>query len=59
MNLNVMIKRVPVKAAEDSRTLPRPRDWRVRSHATLSARFWSAAVVCRFSYDRHDAQKPN
>jgi protein SCO1/2 len=37
------------KAAEDSRTLPRPRDWRECQHAVHSARFWSAAVLCRFS----------
>ena len=33
------------KAADDSRT---PIGWRVFSHATPSARFWSAAVLCRF-----------
>jgi multidrug efflux system membrane fusion protein len=33
------------KAAEDSRT---PRRCRVLYHATLSARSWSAAVLCRF-----------
>jgi hypothetical protein len=33
------------KAAEDSRT---PRRWRDGSHATSSARSWSAAVLCRF-----------
>jgi len=33
------------KAAEDSHT---PRRWRVLAHATESARFWSAAVLCRF-----------
>src|SRR6266487_3774239 len=37
-----------MKAAEDSRTLPRPRDCRDRLHATPSARSWSAAVLCRF-----------
>jgi hypothetical protein len=35
-----------MKAAEDSRT---PRRWRVLSHAILSARSWSAAVLCRFT----------
>ena len=34
-----------VKAAEDSRT---PRCWREKLHAVCSARFWSAAVLCRF-----------
>jgi protein SCO1/2 len=33
------------KAAQDSRTLPRPRD---RSHLLPSARSWSAAALCRF-----------
>jgi hypothetical protein len=33
------------KAAEDSRT---PRRWREIARATCSARFWSAAVLCRF-----------
>jgi len=33
------------KAAEDSRT---PGRWRVFKSATTSARFWSAAVLCRF-----------
>src|SRR6266496_4059907 len=33
------------KAAEDSRTPKRCRD---RLRATSSARFWSAAVLCRF-----------
>src|SRR6266850_4635976 len=33
------------KAAEDSRT---PRRWRVFSHTAPSAKFWSAAVLCRF-----------
>jgi len=37
----------PTKAAEDSRT---PKRWRAFSHATLSARFWSAAVLCRFGF---------
>jgi len=36
-------------AAEDSRT---PRRWRILSHATPSARFWSAAVLCRFHLQR-------
>ncbi len=34
-----------MKAAEDSRT---PRRWRVVSRAIPFARFWSAAVLCRF-----------
>jgi hypothetical protein len=34
------------KAAEDSRT---PRRWRVFKRAHISARFWSAAVLCRFA----------
>ena len=34
-----------VKAAEDSRT---PRRLRDGLYATTSARFWSAAVLCRF-----------
>jgi hypothetical protein len=34
-----------MKAAEDSRT---PKRCRAFPHATLSARFWSAAVLCRF-----------
>jgi len=38
----------PSNAAEDSRSLPQARDWRVYLHATKSARFWSAAVLCRF-----------
>ena len=33
------------KAAEDSGT---PKCWRVLSQAATSARFWSAAVLCRF-----------
>jgi hypothetical protein len=35
-----------LKAAEDSRT---PRRWRAHAYATPSARFGSAAVLCRFS----------
>jgi hypothetical protein len=37
-----------LNAAENSRTLPQARDWRVLLHAIQSARFWSAAVLCRF-----------
>src|SRR5262249_46466614 len=37
------------KAAEDSRT---PGPWRVLAHAISSARFWSAAVLCRFPLKR-------
>jgi hypothetical protein len=33
------------KAAEDSRT---PRRWRDFPSPAISARFWSAAVLCRF-----------
>jgi hypothetical protein len=32
------------KAAEDSRT---PKRWRATQSAAVSARFWSAAVLCR------------
>ncbi len=39
--------RLQMKAAEDSRT---PRRWRAITHATQSARFWSAAALCRFLY---------
>ena len=56
MNVNVMLSSVPLKAAQDSRT---PRRCRDRVRATLSARFWSAAVLCRFARDHIDAQKPN
>jgi len=38
-------RRTESKAAEDSRTPTRCGD---SSRATLSARFWSAAVLCRF-----------
>jgi len=37
------------KAAEDSRT---PGRWRALSHAVQSAKFWSAAVLCRFQLTR-------
>ncbi len=42
---NSACQRTEFKAAEDSRT---PRRWRDESHATPSARSWSAAVLCRF-----------
>lgn len=38
------------KAAGDSRTLPQRRDWSVCLRATVSGRFWSAAVFCRFPF---------
>jgi hypothetical protein len=44
---------VQFKAAGDSRTPKRCRDG---SHATRSARFWSAAVLCRFNLIEHDPQ---
>src|SRR5262245_27713142 len=40
------------KAAEDSRTPKRCRD---RTHAAPSARFWSAAVLCRLTSVRWQA----
>src|ERR1051325_11792713 len=36
------------KAAEIPMHWDTPKRWRARSHATPSARFWSAAVLCRF-----------
>ena len=40
------VRRYQRKAAEDSRT---PKRCRACSHAAQSARFWSAAVLCRFA----------
>jgi hypothetical protein len=51
------VRRFDLKAAEDSRT---PRRCRAQSNATASARFWSAAVLCRFlrgqGFNRTDFQ---
>src|SRR4051812_45217450 len=42
-----MKTRVPTKAAEDCRT---PKAGAVSSVPGISARFWSAAVLCRFDF---------
>ena len=44
---NLRCSRSTRKAAEHCRT---PRRWRAIENAILSARFWSAAVLCRFGF---------